>query len=756
MKRIIRSSIMLLAVALATAAQATSFTAGNLVIYRLGGNASGGTAGVLTNAGTVVWLDEYTTAGAFVRSHLMPTNYFGGNSPLLANGTAFGNGLIAPSQDGRFILVPGYGATLGQFSSSLGTSYGTDAPRVVAVVDGNGNIDTTSVLTNSLVDGEEIRSATSTDGTNLWVGGSNSGVRYLLRGSSSNTQLSTFIDNVRQVNVFSNQLYFSTGSSPAGVYLLTNNVPGTVPTTSSNVFEAILPGVTNLPSPWAFVTCNLSGSTNPVDTVYVADATDFAIIKYSLILGTTNWNNSGSIQVGGAVGLTGKLRIVGTTTNVDLWMTGGGGTLSGADALYTFTDSHGYNAAPDPGSSGAFVPLFTTPGSVSLRGITFAPVGGETFPSGPGYISVGSILGMFSSGLTGCSVSFTQTYSVANLGTTPVNWQATCDQNYISFSPPSGSLPSTGSVTVQAYFNGNEASLFTGTNTATITFTNTTSALGTTTRAVRLIESPQTITPSTDYITATASSGTGYTVSNKVYTVKNGSSAITLTISKTAPWVDLSATSVALAGCSSTNITVTLDTVNANTLSNGFYSDVVSFSNATASTLIDTRNVTLSKGFIFWSDDFSTFAQNTDLNGQNGWLQLGTTTTPSLQVVNGAVVYPGGATAAGQTVIKNFPLITNPVVYIAMRMAVDSAVTNGISGVNAGPNYIGSVYTGNNGTTSSFGYPNYRFTATCPNTGTSGLNGGGTNYFLGIRANGRPGPRGCLVRSLSPPARWLT
>src|SRR6266404_6466437 len=125
MKRIIRSSVVLLAVALGKNALATGFTAGNLVIYRLGGNSSGAASGALTNAGTVVWLDEYTTAGAFVRAHMMPTNYFGANSPLLANGTAFGNGLIAPSVDGRFVVVPGYGATLGQFSNSLGSTFAT-------------------------------------------------------------------------------------------------------------------------------------------------------------------------------------------------------------------------------------------------------------------------------------------------------------------------------------------------------------------------------------------------------------------------------------------------------------------------------------------------------------------------------------------------------------------------------------------------------------------------------------------------------
>src|SRR5437667_2034691 len=98
MKTIIRSSIVLAAIALATGALAQTFTAGNLVIFRMGGDASGiacsGTLEsgcALTNRGTRVWLDEYQilsdgsgtpTNVAFVTSHLIRTNYYGANSPL--------------------------------------------------------------------------------------------------------------------------------------------------------------------------------------------------------------------------------------------------------------------------------------------------------------------------------------------------------------------------------------------------------------------------------------------------------------------------------------------------------------------------------------------------------------------------------------------------------------------------------------------------------------------------------------------------
>src|ERR1035437_4199887 len=326
MKRIIRSSIVLLAVALGTNALATGFTAGNLVIYRLGGNASGAASGALTNAGTVIWLDEYSTAGAFVRSHMMPTNYFGADSPMIGNGTAFGSGLITRSVDGRFIQVNGYGETLGTLSNSVSTTFATEAPRIVGLVDGNGNIDTTTAVTNSLSNGEDLRSSVSTDGTNLWFGGDSSGVRYILRGGSLPTTVTVSPNNIRQINIANNQLYLST-INIGELYIVTNNVPNTLPTVTNNVGATFLAGVTNLPSPWAFAFFNITGGANP-DTLYVADATAFAVVKFSTLNGGVTWNNNGSILAGGAVGLTGRTRVVGTTTNVDLWMTGGGATLT--------------------------------------------------------------------------------------------------------------------------------------------------------------------------------------------------------------------------------------------------------------------------------------------------------------------------------------------------------------------------------------------------------------------------------------------
>ncbi len=666
MKRILSLGIALVATALGQNVLAGPFTAGNLVIYRVGDGTS-----LLTNRGNRVFLDEYrpltnslgvVTNLDLIQSVMLPTNYFGANSPLIAVGTAFGNGLITRSVDGRFILVCGYGATLGQFTNfSLQSATSIEAPRVVGLVDGNGNIDTTTTQTN-FFSSEEMRSAASTDGTNIWLSGSGDnqgGVRYTTRGSGDSTRLSSFATNLRQLNISSNKLYLSAQTGATRLALLTNDTSN-IPTTTNNVFIANLSGITssNLTSPWAFVLFKLkAGGSDPLDTLYVADATAGAVLKFSLV--GTNWVNNGSILAFGAVGLAGRMRIDGSTTNVDLFITGGGSVGSGSDNLYTFIDSTGYNGDPS-GDANGNIP--TTSGSNKrFLGLVFAPVGGETFPSGPGQISVGPKFGLFANGFPGCSVLQTQTYSIANVGTVSVTWSATQDVNWVTVTPASGSLASGGSVTVSAFFNANVNSLSVGTNTATITFTNTTSApnnLGTTTRAVRLILNDQTITPTTDF--SPAGDVGSYTPSNRAYTVTTGP-AITLVVSKTASWMNLNgaavnAATVSLGACSSAIITVSVNVANANALTHGFYGDDIVFSNVTASTVIGTRNATLSKGFTFWSDDFSTFEEGA-LLGQKGWLLNNAGSGgATLTVQGGAVVLPPDQSTIGEWLFKNFPL----------------------------------------------------------------------------------------------------
>jgi hypothetical protein len=159
MKRILNLVVACAALAFGTAAMA-GFTSGNIVIYRVGGISNqGSTTGsnILTNNGNIVWLDECLppqpgdSALTIVQSIMMPTNYFGANSPFLEDGASTADGLMTRSVDGRFLILTGYGATLGQDTNeALPSEDATVVPRVVGLVDGNGNIDTTTTQTNSL------------------------------------------------------------------------------------------------------------------------------------------------------------------------------------------------------------------------------------------------------------------------------------------------------------------------------------------------------------------------------------------------------------------------------------------------------------------------------------------------------------------------------------------------------------------------------------------------------------------------------
>jgi len=700
MKAIIRTTIVLAAIALGT--NALAFTDGNLVIFRMG-PAGGGPVGTLTNAGTVVFLDEYTTNGAATGvSVMMPTNYFGANSPLLANGTAFGNGLITRSVDGRFILVAGYGATPGQSSSSLGTSFATEVPRVIAVVGGNNNIDTTTTLTNNASGGSsggETRCAVSPDGTNFWTGGdslSGGGIQITTLGSVDATNLLGF--NTRQLEIYSNQLYL-TGANFGGIgttgtiAILTNAFGTTLPTATNGVgIFAFAPASTNVVSAEGFAFFKLkAGGADPVDTLYLLDAGSLSsgAAKFSLVGG--NWVYNGTVGFPQSlVGLAANVIINGSTTNVNIYVSGGGATLTGGDAVYKATDATGYNGTPTAFSFSPFIG--PAPSGKAFRGIAFAPVGGVGTLSGAGNISVGPVVGLFANGDTGCSLSSasaTQQYSVANLGTTgPISWQVSCPSNWVSFSPSSGSLPSGGSVTVSAFLNSNITSLpgsLDGvTNTTIIIFTNTTSALGTTTRAVRLIQHDQDLFPSTDYV-ITGQPGGPFSPTNKNYTVFNGSTPITLSVSKSATWLNLSATSVSVGSCTSAVISVSVNTNNAKLLAAGNYADVISFSNATAGTLIDTRNVALTVGGVFFCDDFSTYTQNTALEGQQGWIASGA--NPSLQVSNNAVYNPASTTPIDEP-YKNIPLKSNGFVYAAMVISITSAPPVSTASPSRGPTFF--------------------------------------------------------------------
>src|ERR1041385_8575281 len=262
---------------------AAPFTAGNLVLYRVGDGAA-----ALGSGGTAVFLDEYTPAGVFVQSAALPT----GAGGLVASGTATTEGFLTRAEDGRYLVVPGYDAALGATVTSS-----TTVPRVIGRVDGSGVLDAGTSYVETSGAGN-IRSACSVDGTRYWSSSSSQGQRTIVHGATTATVISTTNTNTRQINIFFDQLYIGSGAST--VYRLATIGTG-LPITAGQT-GTTLPGFPVTQTLNSFFFAHLDGGTG-ADTFYVADEGNNQIQKWCLVSGS--WVQRGSVPLTTPRGLTG-------------------------------------------------------------------------------------------------------------------------------------------------------------------------------------------------------------------------------------------------------------------------------------------------------------------------------------------------------------------------------------------------------------------------------------------------------------------
>ena len=345
MKRLL---LIALLTALIVSSLVAQFTAGNLVILRVGDGSA-----ALSNASTAIFLDQYTPTGTLVNSLPLPTS---GASVIANSGSATSEGALSRSGDGRYLVLAGYGRVPGT-ASIAGT--GIDSvKRVVARVDALGNINVTTRLGDAY-DANNIRGATSLDGTGFWTSGTASGtfggVHYAVLGATTSTQVSSTLTNIRVVGVFNNQLY---ATSASGAFMGVSTVGTGLPTTSGQTI-AILNGFPTAtgPSPYGF-------SVNPAgNMIYVAhdssSTTGRGVQKWTLSGGT--WSLAYTLSSGLTAGVRG--------ITVD-W--------SGANPVIYATDAitgalNRLVKVVDAGSSSAFTALATAPANTVFRGVAFAP-----------------------------------------------------------------------------------------------------------------------------------------------------------------------------------------------------------------------------------------------------------------------------------------------------------------------------------------------------------------------------------------------
>ncbi|MDO7874271.1 choice-of-anchor D domain-containing protein [Hymenobacter sp. ASUV-10] len=342
----------------ATATPAAAFATGNLVVARVGTG-----TGSLGSAAMAVFLDEYTTTTsntAPVRSVALPTADASGNQTLTLPGSGTSVGALLRSPDGQYLTIGGFDAATG--TNAVANTTAATVNRTVARIDKSLVINVTTALTDAYST-DNIRSAVTSNGTNIWTSGNQAtatpgtgGIRYTTLGTTTSTLVSGTVTNTRVTDIFGGQLYYSTGSGTQGVYRLGTNRP-----TTAGAAATLIAAVN---SPYGFVMLERDNLETGLDVLYVVDdgsgsANSPGIYKFSKS-GTT-WTARGRVTISsGYRGLTGRLN--GNT--VELYLTSG-------TTLSAFIDA----TSKDVSLTGAatLVTLATAANNTAFRGISFAP-----------------------------------------------------------------------------------------------------------------------------------------------------------------------------------------------------------------------------------------------------------------------------------------------------------------------------------------------------------------------------------------------
>jgi hypothetical protein len=186
----------------------------------------------LTNTGTGIITEEYLPATAAQSapnfSAAIPT--LTGNR-LVVSGTATASGQISRSENGNFLVIPGYNTTPGQLNSAFNTN------SAVRTVNGTGTVGAGISGANYSSGNNNLRGATSDDGTNFWMTGNGLGIRHAATAAPTTvTTVSTSSTNNRAAFIYNGQLYLTTGAGTQGIYSVGAGKPTNTGNTSVRLF----------------------------------------------------------------------------------------------------------------------------------------------------------------------------------------------------------------------------------------------------------------------------------------------------------------------------------------------------------------------------------------------------------------------------------------------------------------------------------------------------------------------------------------
>ena len=288
--------------------------------------------------------------------------------------------------------------------------------RVIGRVGTSGTVD----LTTAFNDGGTgaVRSAATTNGTDMWMTNAGVGLRYGMFGSvAASTQVTASPTNTRVVKIFNGQLYMTSGS---GGFACLNSVGTGTPTTSGNTTTPFTGMTCTGRSPYSF-SINPSGN-----TMYVADDGAFGAnggIQKWTFNGAT-WSNPYTLLNTG----TATTSVRGLTVD---W--------SGANpVIYATTNGTSANlliSVTDTGSGATATTVATAPTNQYFRGVDFAP--GAAGPT-PTATNTGSPTNTSTPTLTPtASPTFTDTATATNTAT-PTNTATNTATPTPTQTPPTG------------------------------------------------------------------------------------------------------------------------------------------------------------------------------------------------------------------------------------------------------------------------------------------------------------------------------
>jgi hypothetical protein len=313
----------------------------SLVVVRMGEEASQWQQ----DSSAKIYLDEYDVTQQMprlVNTIALPAT--GNSACTLTTNIGWHDGHLHLSANGQFLTLAAYRCNCNA-SYDPADELARIIPRVVARIDMQGNINTSTALTDSF-DYGAIRGAVTDDGTRFWMAGANAsgandgGLRFALINASTSVNLSKnqfrsclqppTSDNPRDVGIYENQLYVCSGSASSIGKAVLKYGQG-LPVTGTNYIRL----TTDNADAQSFVFLDLSSDIPGADTLYTASSTGATLRKYSLVGGV--WITKGLITVPGIENVTAMCKdgqvVLYVATNYEIFQiidnTGYNGELSG-------------------------------------------------------------------------------------------------------------------------------------------------------------------------------------------------------------------------------------------------------------------------------------------------------------------------------------------------------------------------------------------------------------------------------------------